>query len=206
MSGAVSFFAPCHIRGGFRFPCRNSSLLKWGGRLPILKKEMTSMNAPEPYRVLFVCLGNICRSPAAEIIFKKMVAEQGLEHLIESDSAGMIGYHRGCPPDSRMLTALKKYGYEDPGLKSRPVRKEDLEQFDLIVGMDRENLRDLKRLDKKGQWASKIAPMCIFTTRFPDEEVPDPYYGGQEGFEYVVKLLQDGCGNLLERLKEQLSL
>lgn len=105
-----------------------------------------------------------------------------------------------------MLTALKKYGYEDPGLKSRPVRKEDLEQFDLIVGMDRENLRDLKRLDKKGQWAGKIAPMCFFTTRFPDEEVPDPYYGGQEGFEYVVKLLQDGCGNLLERLKEQLSL
>ena len=84
--------------------------------------------------------------------------------------------------------------------------KEDLEQFDLIVGMDRENLRDLKRLDKKGQWAGKIAPMCFFTTRFLDEEVPDPYYGGQEGFEYVVKLLQDGCGNLLERLKEQLSL
>jgi protein-tyrosine phosphatase len=164
------------------------------------------MNAPEPYRVLFVCLGNICRSPAAEIIFKKMVAEQGLEHLVESDSAGMIGYHRGCPPDSRMLTALKTYGYEDPGLKSRPVRKEDLEQFDLIVGMDRENLRDLKRLDKKGQWTGKIVPMCFFTTRFPDEEVPDPYYGGQEGFEHVVKLLQDGCGNLLERLKEQLSL
>lgn len=75
--------------------------------------------------------------------------------MVESDSAGMIGYHRGCPPDSRMLTALKTYGYEDPGLKSRPVRKEDLEQFDLIVGMDRENLRDLKRLDKRDNGQAK---------------------------------------------------
>ncbi len=163
------------------------------------------MNASEPYRVLFVCLGNICRSPAAEIIFKKMVKEQGLENLIESDSAGMIGYHRGCPPDRRMLAALEKYDYSDPGVKSRPVRKDDLEQFDLVVGMDRENLRDLKRLDKRGQWEGKIVPMCFFTTRFLDEEVPDPYYGGQEGFDHVVELLQDGCANLLEHLKEQLS-
>ena len=94
---------------------------------------MPFMNASEPYRVLFVCLGNICRSPAAEIIFKKMVKEQGLESLIESDSAGMIGYHRGCPPDARMVQALEKYGYQNPGVKSRPVRKDDLEQFDLVV-------------------------------------------------------------------------
>lgn len=144
------------------------------------EKEMTSMNAPEPYRVLFVCLGNICRSPAAEIIFKKMVAEQGLEHLVESDSAGMIGYHRGCPPDSRMLTALEKYGYEDPGLKSRPVRKEDLEQFDLIVGMDRENLRDLKRLDKKGQWTGKIVPMCFSRLVFRMKKYRIPIMGGRK--------------------------
>lgn len=84
---------------------------------------MTSMSAPEPYRVLFVCLGNICRSPAAEIIFKKMVAEQGLEHLIESDSAGMIGYHRGCPPDSRMLTALKNTDMRIRGLSRAPCGK-----------------------------------------------------------------------------------
>ena len=152
------------------------------------------MNASEPYRVLFVCLGNICRSPAAEIIFKKMVKEQGLESLIESDSAGMIGYHRGCPPDARML-----------GIKSRPVRKDDLEQFDLIVGMDRENLRALKQLDKNGQWEGKIVPMCFFTTRFLDEEVPDPYYGGQEGFEHVVELLEDGCFHLLKELEKRLN-
>ena len=163
------------------------------------------MNAPEPYRVLFVCLGNICRSPAAEIIFKKMVKEQGLESLIESDSAGMIGYHRGCPPDARMLAALEKYGYADPGIKSRPVRKDDLEQFALIVGMDRENLRALKQLDKNGQWEGKIVPMCFFTTRFLDEEVPDPYYGGQEGFEHVVELLEDGCFHLLKELEKRLN-
>ncbi len=161
------------------------------------------MNAPEPCRVLFVCLGNICRSPAAEIIFKKMVREQELEDLLESDSAGVSGWHQGCSPDSRMLAALEKYGYSDPGVKSRPVRKEDLERFDLIAGMDRENLRALKKLDKSGRWEGKIVPMCFFITRFPDEEVPDPYYGGKEGFEYVVELLQDGCANLLERLKEQ---
>lgn len=163
------------------------------------------MNASEPYRVLFVCLGNICRSPAAEIIFKKMVKEQGLENLIESDSAGMIGYHRGSPPDRRMLASLEKYGYSDPGIKSRPVRKDDLEQFDLVVGMDRENLRDLKRLDKRGQWEGKIVPMCFFTTRFLDEEVPDPYYGGQEGFEHVVELLEDGCFHLLKELEKRLN-
>ena len=92
----------------FPFPVQKLFPLEMGRPPAYPEKEMTSMSAPEPYRVLFVCLGNICRSPAAEIIFKKMVAEQGLEHLIESDSAGMIGYHRGCPPDSRMLTVLKK--------------------------------------------------------------------------------------------------
>lgn len=131
-----------------------------------------------------------------------MVNKQGLEGKIESDSAGMIGYHRGCPPDARMLQALERHGYRNPGLKSRPVRKEDLEEFDLIVGMDRENRRDLKRLDKNGKWERKIVPMCFFTTRFLDEEVPDPYFGGQEGFEHVVELLEDACAHLLEELKK----
>lgn len=107
-------------------------------------------------------MGNICRSPAAEIIFKKMVKEQGLESLIESDSAGMIGYHRGCPPDARMVQALEKYGYQNPGVKSRPVRKDDLEQFDLVVGMDRENLRDLKQLDKKRAMGRKDCSHVLF--------------------------------------------
>lgn len=164
-----------------------------------------SMNTPKPYSILFVCLGNICRSPAAEIIFKAMVKEQGLEGQIESDSAGTIGYHRGCPPDARMLAALEKYGYSNPGLKSRPVQKNDLEQFDLILGMDRENLRDLKKLDKNGQWENKIVPMCFFTTRFLDEEVPDPYYGDRRGFEHVVELLEDACSGLLEHLKKQMN-
>lgn len=161
------------------------------------------MSAPPPYRVLFVCLGNICRSPAAEIIFKSMVREQGLDGVMESDSAGMIGYHRGCPPDARMLCALEKRGYRNPGLESRPVRKEDLERFDLILGMDRENLRDLKRLDSEGRWKNKIIPMCTFSTRFPDKEVPDPYYGGPEGFDHVVELLEDACAHLLEQLKKR---
>lgn len=161
------------------------------------------MSASGPYRVLFVCLGNICRSPAAEIIFKSMVKNRGWAGMVESDSAGTIGYHRGCPPDARMLKALEKYGYRNPGIQSRPIKREDLEHFDLIVGMDRENLRDLKRLDKTGRWNHKIVPMCSFTTRFPDEEVPDPYYGGQEGFDHVVELLEDGCAHLLDHLKER---
>lgn len=124
------------------------------------------MNNPKPYSILFVCLGNICRSPAAEIIFKAMVKEQGLEGQIESDSAGTIGYHRGCPPDARILAALEKYGYSNPGLKSRPIRKDDLEQFDLILGMDRENLRDLKKMDKNGLAERKIVPMCFLQPIF----------------------------------------
>lgn len=169
------------------------------------EKRIPHMTDSKPYRVLFVCLGNICRSPAAEIIFKQMVAEQGLEGVVESDSAGMIGYHRGCPPDERMLRALQKYGYRDPGLRARPVEKDDLDRFDLILGMDRENLRDLKRLDAGGRHAGKIVPMCSFVTQFPDKEVPDPYFGGQDGFDHVVLLLQDACSHLLEQVKERLA-
>lgn len=170
-----------------------------------MENELFPMDVSAPCRILFVCLGNICRSPAAEIIFKTMVRKQRLDGRIESDSAGMIGYHRGCPPDARMLEALKKYGYSNPGLKSRPVRKNDLEEFDLIVGMDRENLRDLKKMDKNGLAERKIVPMCFFATHFLDEEVPGPYYGDREGFEHVVKLLEDACSGLLGHLKKQMN-
>lgn len=170
-----------------------------------MENELFPTDTFRPWRILFVCLGNICRSPAAEIIFKTMVKKHGLDGRIESDSAGMIGYHRGCPPDARMLEALEKYGYNNPGLKSRPVRKNDLEEFDLIVGMDRENLRDLKKMDKNGLAERKIVPMCFFATHFLDEEVPDPYYGDREGFEHVVKLLEDACSGLLEHLKKQMN-
>lgn len=162
------------------------------------------MTPPAPYRVLFVCLGNICRSPAAEIIFKTMAEEQGLSSWITSDSAGMIASHHGLSPDARMIHALEKSGYRDPGLKARAVTEQDLENFDLIAGMDRENLRDLKRLDHTGQWAGKIVPMCSFVTSFSDKEVPDPYYGGQDGFEHVVQLLEEACANLLTDVKKKL--
>ncbi len=164
------------------------------------------MLSHKPIRVLFVCLGNICRSPSAEIIFKHLVIRQNLTSQIISDSAGIIDYHRGSSPDARMLAALKKYGYTDPGLKARAVTSRDLAEFDYIVPMDYQNLRDLSDLDSRGEYTEKFLPMCNFTESFTDTEVPDPYYGGTEGFNHVVELLEETCSNFLEFIKTQHSL
>lgn len=164
------------------------------------------MPSHKPIRVLFVCLGNICRSPSAEIIFKHLVSRQNLSSQIISDSAGIIEYHRGSSPDARMLTALKNFGYTDPGLKARPVTFRDLSDFDYIIPMDYQNLRDLSDMDSRGRYAEKFLPMCNFTESFTDTEVPDPYYGGTDGFNHVVELLEETCANLLEFIKSKHSL
>lgn len=150
-----------------------------------------------PFRVLFVCMGNICRSPAAEIIFRKLVADAGLEHAFEIDSAGTIGYHAGKPPDARMARTLAGRGYTVAGC-ARQVRPADLEDFDLIVTMDDENLENVRALDRSGRFHEKIRPLTSFCTRSRDRHVPDPYYGGQAGFDHVIELLEDGCAGVIE--------
>ena len=152
-----------------------------------------------PFRVLFVCLGNICRSPAAEIIFRQQAADAGRAEDFKVDSAGTIGHHQGSPPDSRMSAALERQGFTVHG-RARQIKTADLENFDLIVTMDESNLADVQQLDPSGKRHAKIHPFVGFCRHHDDPRVPDPYYGGQRGFDHVIALLEDGCRGMLESL------
>ena len=154
-------------------------------------------------RILFICMGNICRSPAAEGIMKKMVQEQGLEHSFYIDSAGMHGWHEGELPDNRMRTHASRRGYALTS-HSRPIKYNDFEQFDLIIGMDDNNIQGLKRMAPDLEAQHKIRRMTDFCQTRKADCVPDPYYGGASGFELVLDLLEDACNGLLEILKKEL--
>ena len=162
----------------------------------------TPMHSNPPHRVLFVCLGNICRSPAAEIIFRKLVIDAGREADFEIDSAGTIGHHRGASPDSRMAVSLERQGYDVAGC-ARQILKTDLEHFDLIVTMDESNLSDVRSLDPSGDLHPKIRELVGFCNDHDDLRVPDPYYGGQRGFDHVIRLLEDGCAGILRHFRER---
>lgn len=149
-----------------------------------------------PYQILFVCLGNICRSPSAEGIMNHLIQQRQLQDQISCDSAGTSSYHIGSAPDRRMTQAAKEQGITLSG-QARQFIVEDFEAFDLIVAMDRQNYRDILQLDPAGQYAHKVRQMCEFATQHSDPEVPDPYYGGTEGFRHVVDLLRDACEGLL---------
>lgn len=155
-------------------------------------------------RILFVCLGNICRSPAADGIMHHLVAQAGLAEHYEIDSAGTYAGHRGEMPDPRMRRAGERRGYRFTH-RSRPVCEEDFERFDLILAMDDNNYEALHRLAPSREAANRIERMVEFTRReFPDRTyVPDPYYEGHEGFELVLDMLETGCRNLLTSLEEQ---
>jgi protein-tyrosine phosphatase len=160
------------------------------------------MHSPRSrHKILFVCLGNICRSPAAEIIFRQKAADAGRADEFEIDSAGTIGYHQGAPPDPRMSEALVREGFTVSG-RSRQIRESDLEDFDLIVTMDETNLSDVRELDGSRKFHAKIRPFVSFCTRHEDKRVPDPYYGGKRGFDHVIELLKDGCEGILDELKD----
>lgn len=152
----------------------------------------------KPFKLLFVCLGNICRSPAAEGVMRRLVAERGLEGVIEIDSAGTYGGHAGDLPDRRMRVHAQRRGYNLTH-RSRRVTGADLELFDLIVGMDSSNVSDLRSMAATLTEVEKIVPMGRFIRRFPHyDHVPDPYYEGSEGFELVLDLLEDSCEALLD--------
>jgi len=153
-------------------------------------------------KVLFVCMGNICRSPAAEGIFKKFVADANLESKISIDSAGTIGYHSGEMPDSRMRRHALARGYDLDSRARQFNPKQDFEDFDYIVTMDNENYSDIKKLDIKKLYIDKILKMGDFISDKNVSEVPDPYYGGAEGFEFVIDVLEDGTKNLLTKIKK----
>ncbi|WP_300901480.1 low molecular weight protein-tyrosine-phosphatase [uncultured Bacteroides sp.] len=155
----------------------------------------------KPRKILFVCLGNICRSSSAEGVMKHLLEEAGLENDFVIDSAGILSYHQGELPDSRMRAHAIRRGY-DLTHRSRPVRTEDFYNFDLIIGMDDRNIDDLKERAPSVESWKKIHRMTEYCTRFTyADHVPGPYYGGAEGFEYVLDLLEDACAGLLESLR-----
>ena len=151
-------------------------------------------------RILFVCLGNICRSPAAEGILRAKAGLSGLSERIEVDSAGTYGGHRGDLPDPRMRSAASRRGYALTH-RARQVREEDFERFDRIIAMDDMNYETLHRLAPSRESSRRIFRMTDFCRRHPDRTyVPDPYYEGHEGFELVLDLLEDGCEGILASL------
>jgi protein-tyrosine phosphatase len=148
--------------------------------------------------ILFVCMGNICRSPAGENVMRRLLQDAGLEQRVRCDSAGLIGYHTGDPPDARMRAAGQRRGLPMTGV-ARQVTRADLDAFDLVLAMDDDNFAGLMKLASATN-RHKVVKFCSFCTRHPDREVPDPYYGGAEGFDHVLDLMEDGCGTLLARI------
>lgn len=152
--------------------------------------------------VLFVCMGNICRSPAAEAIFKARVAEAGLQNRIRCDSAGTLGYHSGELPDPRMRKAGHARGYSLDS-RARQVTAADLHAFDEVIAMDMDNLAYLQSLQEKTGGTASLSLMCDYGDLGPLREVPDPYYGGAKGFEHVLDLLETACSGLLDAIRQR---
>lgn len=151
-------------------------------------------------KIIFVCLGNICRSPAAEGIFRYKVSKSGLEGCFEIDSAGTYGGHAGDLPDARMRAAAAQRGYVLTHC-SRQVREEDFDRFDMVIAMDDRNYEKLSRLAPSPEAMKKIYRMTEFSSRKDYDHIPDPYYEGHDGFELVLDLLEDACDGLLNSLK-----
>ena len=165
------------------------------------------MTEHRPFRVLFVCLGNICRSPTADGVFRKLVASEGLEKKIECESAGISDYHEGDPADARAVAAAKRRNIDISGLRSRPVSLEDFLVFDLMLAMDQYVLDRLITL-RRSMASSARTETRLFLDFAPElavREVPDPYEGGDAGFEYVLDLIEAGTRGLLADIKKRLA-
>ena len=153
-------------------------------------------------RILFCCMGNICRSPTAEGVFRRVLAEQAPHLQIEVDSAGTHDYHVGSPPDSRAIAAARRRGIDLSHLRARMVTAEDFANFDLILAMDEDNLRELRRR-APAACHERIRLMMEFAPHAPFRYVPDPYYGGEQGFEQVLDLLEEAALGLVTHLRVQ---
>jgi protein-tyrosine phosphatase len=155
------------------------------------------------YRILFVCLGNICRSSAAEEVMRTLLRREGLDKSVEVDSAGILSYHQGELPDSRMRMHAARRGYQLTH-RSRPVCTDDFFHFDLILGMDDHNIQDLKDRAPSPEAELKIRRMTDYCRLKVADYVPDPYYGGASGFENVLDILEDACHGLLEEILQSI--
>lgn len=176
---------PTSIRPGFPVPAADHA---------------TSVLTDRPVRVLFVCTGNICRSPSAEGFFRALVEREGLAGVIETDSAGTGNWHVGDPPDRRSQAAARRRGVELSGLKARKVELADFRRFDLIIAMDQGHLTALRRMVPAEQSPEVVTLFLSYLDSPPMLDVPDPYYGGETGFEYVLDLIENGCAALLKHI------
>ena len=153
--------------------------------------------------VLFVCLGNICRSPTADVVFRQYVREAGLEEKIRIDSAGTGDWHIGRAPDPRTQEAAARRGYDMSSLRARQVSPADFYAFDVVLAMDNANLADLEAM-RPSDANGTLARFLDYATDSAEREVPDPYYGGNDGFDQVLDLVEDGARGLLASLQERL--
>lgn len=153
-------------------------------------------------KVLFVCMGNICRSPTAEGVFRKMIRDAGLEGSVKIDSAGTHAYHVGEPPDVRAQQAARKRGYEIGDLRARQITQDDFREFDLILAMDWENLALLQQQCPRA-YKHKLHLLMRFAGEHDAATVPDPYYGSPEGFNTVLDYVEDACQGLIEVVRKR---
>ncbi len=154
-------------------------------------------------RVLFVCMGNICRSPVAEGVFRRMLESAGLSDKVYVDSAGTHSYHIGAPPDSRSQATARLRGVELRGLRARQVVVNDFAEFEHVLAMDRDNLEHLLALCPDAALRARVQLFMDFAPDLPEREVPDPYYGGAGGFERVMDLVEEAAQGLLVHIRER---
>lgn len=168
-------------------------------------KPDTPITTERPYRICFVCLGNICRSPTAEGVFQHLVNERGLQSYFEIDSAGTSAYHVGETANSKSQQTANKHGITLHS-RARQFETSDLEYYDLVLAMDRQNLSNIKRMDSRGEYDHKVGMLRDFDPDPGDSEVPDPYYGGIQGFENVFQIVKRSCNRLLDQLETHIDI
>lgn len=167
-----------------------------------LPAPSSTMSQPAPFRVVFVCMGNICRSPTAHGVLREKLRRAGLDRRVLVDSAGTHDYHPGEPPDPRSQRHARRRGYDLSDLRARCLRPSDFEQADLLLVMDGNNLAASLRACPPAH-RDKLRKLVSFCGTRVADEVPDPYYGGEAGFEHVLDLVEDACDGLIDHLRRQ---
>jgi protein-tyrosine phosphatase len=173
--------------------------------IPAFLRRVLGPRRPEPRcRVLFVCMHNICRSPTAEAVFRSRLAHAGLVDAVECASAGIYDFYLGSAPDGRARAAAQQRGYDMSKLRARHVQEADFERFDLILAMDRQNMRALtERCPPERR--DKLQLLMTFAAKRDTLDVPDPYFGSLRGFELVLDMLEDACSGLVEHVRSSVS-
>ena len=166
--------------------------------------KVIEMAKPEAFRILFICMGNICRSPTVEGLFRNMVKDAGLAAHVKVDSAATHNYHVGESPDPRAQAAAKKRGIDLSAIRARQITREDFINYDLILAMDWDNHAFLQQMAPR-QYHHKIKLLMSFATEHESAVVPDPYYGGPEGFETVLDYVEDAAANLIDFVRRRMA-